>query len=373
MKSLGNPRRGRTPIGLDIGECGVRAVQLIRSGDRFTVQSMAQLAWNVNPAEPAPPAPHRAARVQSCLGMGTFNGRDAIAALNPPAVEFHALELPKTATADGKTDLSEVVRWELKRLATQSDDDVEARHWPLPATNAAAPNAIGVAARRSVISDRIDLCKQAHLLCAQLDTGATALSRVGGILNTWDAKEVWGVLDLGYHDARLVLCVDDVPVLVRRAGAGGRDWTQRIADALQVGHRAAEVHKCDHGIALSARGVRKTSDAERSGGSEPPGDQLAAILLGALRADLRDLATEIKRSYEYVLSCYPDRRAADLMLAGGGAAMRHLPDYLNSLLGIPVHCASEYLRRDTCRLEYASGKQTRLEGAAMAIGLAVGT
>jgi Tfp pilus assembly PilM family ATPase len=318
--------------------------------------------------------------------MGTFRGREVVAALDPPLVEFHSLELPPTVFSEGNTEAAKIVRWELGRLTNESVEDVETRYWPLPtaagpakdesaagsiAANTGAgrglstPNAIGVAARSDIVNQRVSTCKDAHLICTCLDTGATALARFGAVLNAWKAEEVWGLLDVGYRESRLVLCVEDVPVLVRRAGTGGRDWTQRIADSLQLGFKAAEVHKCDHGIALTARGLRR-------GSQDPPDAELAAILLGALRGDLRDLAAEIKRSYEYVLSCYPRRRAADLILVGGGAALRRLPEYLNDLLGIPVHRSSEYLQRDSCRLQYASGKQSRLETMALAIGLAIG-
>lgn len=365
MKSLTGHRRTRTPIGLDIGESGVRAVQLLHTEHRYTVECLTYSDFQPDTAANDSGGHRLASRIQSCLTMGTFRGRKVVTALNPPLVEFHALELPPTVFSDGSTDVTEVVRWELGRLTNESVEDVETRFWPLPATNATAPNAIGVAARRNGVTERVSTCEQARLICARLDTGASALSRFGAVLNAWKTEEVWGVLDVGYRDVRLVLCVEDVPVLVRRVGMGGRDWTQRIAESLKLGTRAAEVHKCDHGIALTARGVRKAAD-------NPPGRELAAILLGALRSDLRDLAAEIKRSYEYVLSCYPKRRAADLILVGGGAAMRRLPEYLNDLLGIPVHRSAEYLQRDSCRLQYASGKQSRLEAAALAVGLAIG-
>ena len=380
MRALTRHRRRRTPIGLDIGESGVRAVQLLRSeggqpsdGYRYTVEGLTFSDWQagLDASGLADPDGHRgshhqlASRIQSCLRMGTFRGREVAAALDPPFVEFHTLELPPTVFSDDNTEVGKVVRWELGRLTNESVEEVETRFWPLPATRAAAPNAIGVAAHSGAVNQRVSTCKEARLICTCLDTGATALSRFGAILSAWKPEDVWGVLDVGYRDARLTLCVEDVPVLVRRVGTGGRDWTQRVADTLQLGLKAAEVHKCDHGIALTARGVRKASE-------DPPGRELSAILLGALRGDLRDLAAEIKRSYEYVLSCYPKRRAADLILVGGGAALRRLPEYLNDLLGIPVHRSSEYLQRDSCRLQYASGKQSRLETVALAVGLAIG-
>jgi len=364
MKSLTNRKRRRTPIGLDVGESGVRAAQLLRSGTQYTVEGLTQAEWQQDALAGASVRHLLAARVESCLRMGTFRGSEVVAALDPPSVEFHALELPSKIFSDEGAEVSDVVRWELGRLMNEPVEDVETRYWQLPPPQGAAPNAVGVSARHDAVAEHMNVYKDAGLVCSRLDTGASALSRFGVLLNAWSEDDVWGVLDIGFRDARLALCVGDVPVLVRRAGTGGRDWTERIAESLQLGARAAEVHKCDHGIALTARGVRRAAD-------EPPSAELGAILLGALRGELKELASEIKRSYEYVLSCYPKRRAADLILVGGGAATRHLPEYLHDLLGIAVHRASEYLQRDSCRLRYASGKQNRIESLALAIGLAV--
>ena len=118
------------------------------------------------------------------------------------------------------------------------------------------------------------------------------------------------------------------------------------------------------GIALTGRGVRADPACA-------PTTELGSILTGILRGDLHDIAGEVKRSYEYVLSCYPGRRAADLLLVGGGAATRNLPEYLTDALGIGVHRASAYLERDTCHWHLSLSSHDRLEDFALAIGLTV--
>jgi len=176
-----------------------------------------------------------------------------------------------------------------------------------------------------------------------------------------------------------VLCLDDTPILVRTAGAGGNAWTQRIADALQVSFKAAEIHKRDHGIALTGRVlVRESILAPTDEGAR---SELASLILGAVRADLNDLAAEVKRSYEYVLSCYPGRQAADLVLCGGGSGLHNFPEFLANALGIPVQRASSYLQGDSCRLRFVSERvgrrdqggsvHTPLEVLAVAVGLAI--
>lgn len=367
-----NGQRKRTPIGLDIGARGVRAVQLMRADDRYVVSTAAVHERPYTGSADVDQAERLTTHIQSCVREAPFRGRSAVAVLNPPAVEFHNLELPPAVLASRDARTAQVVRWEVGRLTSEPIDEIETGHWPLPPTKVSAPNAIGVAARRERVSQTFASCARAGLRCTGIDVGAAALARLGTILHAWNSEEVWGVLDIGYEEARLLLCVDDVPVLVRRAGPGGHAWTTRIADSLQVSVNSAEVHKREHGIALTSRGLRR-------GPQNPPAGEVASILLGALRGELKDLASEVKRSYEYVLGCYPSRHAADLMLVGGGATMRNLPEFLTSVLGIPVRLAGDYLADDACRLRYAvddacthKAGVVRVETLASAVGLAIG-
>ncbi len=265
------------------------------------------------------------------------------------------------------------------RGANLQSTNVETRHWRLPQTSVPAPNAIGAGAAHEIINATIDVCAKAGLTCSDLDTTATALCRFGAALQSRPEDQVWGVLDVGDRQTRLVLCLDDTPVLVRTAGTGGRAWTQRIADALQVSFKAAEIQKRDHGIALTGRQAPVRESLLAPAADEGTRSELASLILGAVRADLNDLASEVKRSYEYVLSCYPGRQAGDLVLCGGGSLLRYLPEFLGTALGIPVRRASSFLQVSepplgsigACRLRFAIEPIAPLEVLAVAVGLAI--
>jgi len=351
----------RFSIGLDIGETGVRAVQLSCTDGRYKMARASRSDGAVAGEEQGDRPRDVADQVKRCLLQAEFRGRSAVAALNTPDVEFHTLELPQVKAGE----MEQIVRWEVDRLTTRGQTDREIRYWTLPPTKARAPNAIGVSAERAVALQLHAACGRAGLACRAIDTAATALCRFGSALNAWAPDVVWGVLDLGFRETRLVMCVDQVPVLVRNAGSGGSGWTQRIAQSLQTSLRTAEVQKCDHGLAPPPRAAR--GEEQRGQRSSDVG----SMLLGILRSDVNDLASEVKRSYEYVLSCYPQRRAGGLILTGGGAAMHNLPEFLTDSLGIPVHGAGYFLQQPACRLHYANGRQHPLELLALAAGLAL--
>lgn len=364
MISVKARQRRKSPIGVDLGRAGVRAVQLTRTGEECLVSASVQSERSAGGVDGEEDAGRVAHRVAECVSKALFSGRTAAVALSSPDLEFHALDLPAAVFKTGAAGCTQVVRSEIERLMSDLGDGAETRHWllPDPPSGAPAANAIGVGVRREVVTGAISACDSAGLDCVRVDAAATALCRFGALLRA-DAPEcAWGVLDLGERQARLVLCIDDTPVLVRPIGPGSHTWTRRIADKLDLSAKAAEVHKREHGIAAVGRGAgRDQNDAVRT--------ELPAILLGALRRDLNELAGEIKRSYEYVLRCYPDRKAGDLILTGRGSLLRNLPEFLGNALGIPVRRASTYLEGGGCRLTYRSGHNDPLEAFAVAVGL----
>jgi type IV pilus assembly protein PilM len=277
-----------------------------------------------------------------------------ILGLDPPHAEFIALEVPEAVLQPGNADVNQVVHFEIQRLsALAAKAPIQSDYWRLPRASTAAPNVLGVAAAAEHVASLLKFSEQAGLQGCRVEAGALALSRFGALLNDWPEGQVWGVLDLGRAQSRLVLVVQEVPVLIRLVGGGGKAWTDRIASSLRVSRKSAETLKQEHGVDSSQGGT---------------------ILTGLLRNDLHEVASEIKRSYEYVLSCYPAKKAGGLVLAGGGAAMPKLDELLGGLLGIPVTRAGSFLGTPGCRLRFddcLQGPREIIETGAVAIGLAV--
>jgi Tfp pilus assembly PilM family ATPase len=309
-------------------------------------------------------SPGRTTEVDRLLKSGSFRGRSVVTALNPPEVEFHVLEVPKAALQD-VANAHQVIHWEIGRLTSLSTDQIETRHWLLPSRQGTTASAIGVSVTRDTVTRLLRICSESRLACASVDTGATAIHRFGTMLRHWPQDEIWGLLDLGARQSRLVLSLGETPILIRHVGSGGQAWTERIAENLQISASTAEIQKKSHGIALAAhREGRRNPEAASH-------DEVAGLLLGALRGELNEMATEIKRSYEYVLGSYLGKRASDLVLVGAGAAMPNLAGFLGGVLGITVRPASHYLSMPECRLQMDASTKEHVEDFAVAIGLAI--
>ena len=129
-----------TPIGLDIGFGGARAVQLRLSGTAREVLHASRAERPVR-EDDSPGEPERL--IRACMGQAEFSGRQIVTAISSPDAEFQPLDVPDAILARGGTSAEQVARSEMLRLIGQPEDKVETGYWSLPSTDVSAPNVIG--------------------------------------------------------------------------------------------------------------------------------------------------------------------------------------------------------------------------------------
>ncbi len=350
-----------SPIGVDVGAVSIRAVQLRQADTGWELVRSVQTPTRYRDGGELD-LQAAADCVRSLIRRHRFAGRSACAAVGPPLAELHVLELPAESAEGSSPDTA--VLAELRRLVHTAAEDVELAYWLLPKKRADLLGAVGVAVRREDIVRLWELCGQAGLDCRQIDASACALSRLATVLESVrpdTAREVRGILDLGHSSARLILCLGETPVLTRVFDAGGGRWTDLIAEWFGISTQSAEVHKCEQGI-------QADRDGGRSSGS------LDGMLYGVLRTELEALASQIERSYAYVLQYYPQSTAGGLLLTGSGAALPNLDRYLAGKLGIRVRTASFPPDGESAILQDARPAELQkasLAELAVAIGLAI--
>ena len=178
MLTLKRPVARRTMIGLDVGRCGVRAVQLRRHGDAWVVPHVAQYECGAAVDEDEVDAAETGRRIRECLNAAECHGRDVSVLLSPPDVEFHSLELPPGVLAKPSSQVGAVVRTEVQRLVSNPQAQFEADYWELPRTGAAAPNVLSAVSDSGVVQRILDACSHARVECRRIDTVATSESAV---------------------------------------------------------------------------------------------------------------------------------------------------------------------------------------------------
>ncbi len=149
---------------------------------------------------------------------------------------------------------------------------------------------------------------------------------------TPEESELWGVLDLGFRRTTLTVVLGRVPVYIRSLSVSADRWTQRLAEAFEVAHAGAERIKRAHGIQPTPRGIRPPQPDQNPLGAR----DTSSVIFGLLREPLDDLIQQINRCFAYVLQNFSDVTASRLLLAGGGANLHGLAEYLERQLAVSV-------------------------------------
>ena len=365
--------RSRTvsAIGLDFGPRTVRAAQVACQGDCWTL--LRASSWSKRDDEAgAPVSEGFTRRVRRSVDQVPFQGRRVSGGLSVPEVEVHPLDIPDAGELQYEHKFGEAVRWEMQRFISYPVNQAAIDFWRIPRGAGTRTTAIGVAAKRSQVDALSRFVDQLGWDCERVDATSCALARFGAVLRRRpgvDGQAAWGMLDIGHRMLRLVVCIGDSPVLVRNLGQGGGAWTEAIASGLGLSVEAAEIHKQDYGI--GSAGADSGTEGDDVGDASRASPEIGQMIGNILRTDLAAVVGEIERSYEYVMRCYGERSAGALMLAGGGAQLKHFKSYLKSKLGIEVLRVEDIVSMADSPFQVEGGVRQDLGSFAAAIGLAI--
>jgi Tfp pilus assembly PilM family ATPase len=329
-------RSRRSAITFDLGRAGVRAYQLQSRRGRLSLCDSLQL--NLPADEPAEeedvPRPD-SDRLARLVGQGNFCGREIAVVLSPADVQFQAFRLPERVLGEGDERIRAALKWEVSRETRSEPDELEVRHWPLPPGHHQGLNVMAAALATRQAQQWFELFARHRLHLRRLDASPCAVVRAARQVWTPTENELWGVLDLGFHQASLTIVVGETPTYIRSLSAAADQWTRHLASALDVPNAVAERLKREHGIQPDERGVGRSA---REGAvlDRLDAEALPGVFFGLLRESLDDLVRDINRCFSYILQNFTDSNVTRLFLAGGGAHLRGLAPFLDLQLGVSV-------------------------------------
>jgi len=339
-------RSHNSSITFDVGTAGARAFQATRRAGclaRRESMHLPLLPTQRDPNAQLPPPDYT--RLTRLVGQGNFNGSDVALVLSPPEVRFCALRMPENALNQTPEKFREVLAWEVARETRMEAQAIEVRYWPLPPGHRQDLNVMAAALPIERAVAWHDLFARQNLHLRRIEASPCALAYLAECMWTPADDELWGILDLGFQSAALTVVLGKTPTYVRTLSTSSDRWTKRLAEAFEVSISGAEEIKRTHGIQMLERGVRSpTGKAETRGLMDS--DNIPGVIFGLLREPLDELVHETSRCLSYVMQCFSEANATRLVLAGGGANLRGLADYLSLQLDMSVTPLSNQDARD---------------------------
>ena len=231
-----------------------------------------------------------------------------------------------------------------------------------------------VAAQRDMIASAVDAVEAAGLRLNRIDVTSFAITRavLGGDMSVLpDADEQPGeavaVIHIGSGLTNIAVVEKGVPRFTRVSSLSGNQFTQAVANVLNLTFDEAERLKIESGLPeISGETPAPASD------SEDPTAQMRQVTQDALEREVNKFIAEVRRSLDYYLTQTTQvKTIRRILMTGSGAQLKNMPAYLEKGLQTEV-ALSDPLRFVQVSGSVEAAVMADRMGAAPAIGLALG-
>ncbi|MFC7531335.1 type IV pilus assembly protein PilM [Actinoplanes sp. GCM10030250] len=336
---------GATPIGLDIGSSSIRAVEVRRNKDEYTLVNFGQFplpAGTVSAGVVQDPLAVTSALKQLWAASKFGSKRVNLGVTNPQLVvrEMSIANLPAN-------QMRQALPFQVKEQLPLAVEKSLLDFYPLEqAGDNPTVRGLLIAMPKDAVIGLVHAVEKAGLHVAGVDLASFAMLRAASRLDA----QVEAIVDIGANITSVVVHADGEPIFVRTLPRGGAEITESIATRLGFSVGEAEDLKRRHGL---------------HGNGDP--DSVAA-----LSDAVRPLATELRSSFTYLASGERQKQVTRISLCGGGALMPGLAEHLQQQLGVAVMYADSATRLRDTRKARERGFDSFVPSAAVSIGLTLG-
>lgn len=326
-------RRKHTPIGIDIGETGLKLVQFRKTQHGLDLQAAGSLEAHCLAAEDTDEGAALVRDLRKVLAKRRFGCRRAVITLPPSEVSIRPLTLPADAH-----DVAKKVRWEAESYLGYDIEDAVIDHIVLGETKGARDARLEVLAA-AVQKDRVlrwlNLLGRAGLETEAVDVAPLALCRLllrlGAVTDGAAAA-----VDIGASSTHTVIADGDQLRMSRTIAIGGDTFTKVIAAALEVSVEEAEALKRQHGSGAAIPDAQPEVDGVPSEECA----KIARIVHDIMREKIEFLVAELSKLFRYFSAQNQGRRVERVLLVGGGGALKGLDTLLAKRLEARVEAGA---------------------------------
>jgi type IV pilus assembly protein PilM len=334
-----------TPIGLDIGSSSIRAVQVRRAKDEYTLTNFGQVPLPLGTVQGGvvqDPVLVTSALRQLWAACRFDTKRVRLGVTNPQLVvrETSVSNLP---AKEMHRSLPFQVRDMLPLAVERSLLDFHQLEEP---GDSPTVRGLLIAMPKDAVLTSVQAVERAGLHVAGVDLASFALLRASSRLDA----QVEAIVDVGAEVTSVVVHADGEPLIVRTVPRGGREVSESLATRLGITPTEAEALKCRYGL----HGDGSPDSAAAAGDA------------------IRPLVNELRSSFTYLASGERQKQVTRISLCGGSALMPGLAEHLQDNLHVAVMYADNAGRLRDTRRARERGFDSFVPSAAVSIGLTLG-
>jgi type IV pilus assembly protein PilM len=333
------------PIGLDIGSSAIRAVEVRRSKDDYTLINFGQV--------PLPPGAVQGGVLQDSAVVTValrqlwaacrFTTKHVRLGVTHPQLVVREMSVSNLPAKEMRKSLPFQVSDMLPLAVDRSLLDFHQLEAP---GNSPTVRGLLIAMPKDAVLTAVQAAEKAGLHVVGVDLASFALLRSASRLDA----QVEAVVDVGSEVTSVVVHADGEPLIVRTVPRGGTEITASIATRLGIPLPEAEALKCRFGL----HGDVRPDSA------------------GAVADAVRPLINELRSSFTYLASGERQKQVTRISLCGGSSLMPGLAEHLQQKLGVSVLYAESAARLRDTRRAHDRGFASFVPSAAVSIGLTLG-
>ncbi|MBI3548226.1 MAG: pilus assembly protein PilM [Elusimicrobia bacterium] len=323
-------------LGVDLGSSTIKVLQVRASRNRMFVRNFAQRHIRQLLEEAMTDADRHEVYVKTLTEMihtGGFDAKGCAVALlgNQALVKF--AKLPRTYKLDARRDIPD----EAKSLSPFEPDQTEMDAQVMDGDNGSLEMKLLMADKRSV-DDATDILKRAGLRPELIINESIAVEQAYEYLHGRSEESIV-IVNIGASTTSTNIVENGVSRAVRVFNIAGDAFTRAIERDFGVSTVEAETFKEEYGLS----GYRLSSPTRT--GAETGNEaavqiynETAVRMYGVLKGPVKDLALEIRRTIDAYQSKRINTRVniAKIVLAGGSADMKCLPEIVGAEIGLPI-------------------------------------
>jgi type IV pilus assembly protein PilM len=362
-------------VGLDIGTDHVRLAQVKPQGATFSLQKYATVGVPMGAVVEGEIVDSAAvaASIKEVLRATGLRGVNAAIGVSNQKVVVRLIDLPYMEHAELEGAIQYQAQDYIPIPVEDAILDFQIIGDYMTTADEHMMEVLLVAAQRDMIGNAVQAVEQAGLKLQMIDVTSFAIVR--GLLGVQQsvlpddseaAGEATGIIHMSAGLTNIAVVEKGVPRFTRVSALAGNEFTQAIANALNLTFDEAE----DLKLRVGLPGI----DQHGAMTDLPPDldPQKAQIAQEALEREVSKFIAEVRRSLDYYLTQASQvRTIRRILLTGSGAQLRNLDGYLEKGLQAQVELADP-LRWLQVPPQYQAIMNSDRMGAVAAIGLAMG-
>jgi len=339
-----------TSTGVDIGTSSVKIVQLKKSpsGPELIAYAMAPLPTGAVEEGNIKDAQTVSAVIKDVLKTSKLRPDRSFASISGQNVIMRFTKLP-IMTPD---ELEQTVRIEAEQYVPYAIDEVSITHAVLneltEEEGGGKYSILLVVAQKELVNSYLDVLKAAGITNEAVDVDTIAAVQTAG---AQEGGEVVAIIDSGARTTNISVLKSGILMFTRNIPIAGNNITQMIMNVMKQEFEQAE--------------SIKVQEAEVTIG-DTGGNEVAEVV----KTTVEELASEIRRSFDYFKAQSREPLIHRIILTGGSANLKSFNTYLSNELGVDVFMGNP-LEGISVTVQDTEMLYNNLQQFCVAIGLAL--